>query len=54
MDYFCKGQMLTNGDVKRNGQNESNKLLVENVWPLILAHETWDQHFTCCVYIFVQ
>jgi hypothetical protein len=20
----------------------------------ISAHETWDQHFTCCVYIFPQ
>ena len=28
---------------------------VENVGDLFIsAHETWDQHITCCVYIFVQ
>ena len=21
---------------------------------IVSAHETWDQHFTCCVYVFVQ
>ena len=37
---------------------ERNKLFVHTVWTylgyFISAHETWDQHFTCCIYMFVQ
>ncbi|KAK6327376.1 hypothetical protein J4Q44_G00030210 [Coregonus suidteri] len=57
MDYHGNGEMLTNRDVNKFVHKILEKLAfvrMENSWNLISAHETWDQHFTCCVYIFVQ
>ena len=42
MDYLGKEEMLTNRDVNTF------------VGSVISALETWNQHFTFCVYIFVQ
>jgi hypothetical protein len=58
MDYLGNGEMVTNMDLNP---------FVRKIWgkwafcvngtflgSFISAHETWDQHFTCCLNIFVQ
>jgi hypothetical protein len=51
---LTKDKMLTNMDVnKLDTKFERDKLFVL-FESFISAHETWDQHFTCCIYIFVQ
>ena len=58
MIYLSKGEMLTNRDVNKFVQNILEKQAFCVCWTFlgsfISAHETWDQHFTCCDYIFVQ
>ena len=49
MDYLGKEEMLTKMDV-----NKFVHKIRESLGSFILAHETFDELFTCCVYIFVQ
>jgi hypothetical protein len=58
MGYLGKGEMLTNMDVNKfvNNTFERNKLfvLMEHFWDLLFQlMKKWDQHFTCCICIFV-
>ena len=58
MDYLGKGEMLTNREVNTFVHNilEKEAFCAYGTFlgSFISAHETWDQHFTCCIYIFVQ
>jgi hypothetical protein len=56
MDYLGKGEMLTSKDVNKFAKYLRDILCVNGTFQgsLISAHVTMDQHFTCCVYIFVQ
>uniref|UniRef100_A0A674F8L9 Cholesterol transporter ABCA5 n=1 Tax=Salmo trutta TaxID=8032 RepID=A0A674F8L9_SALTR len=45
--------MLANEKCSPTGINK-HFVCVEFLGSFISAHETWDQHFTCCIYIFVQ
>ena len=57
MDYLVKGEMLTNRDGNKYAHNfrEISFLCVWTFWggSFISAHETWGQHFTCCLYIYI-
>jgi hypothetical protein len=55
IDYLGKVEMLT----KRYVKKFVAKLLEKSTYGTFLgsfisARETWDQHFTCCVHVFVQ
>ena len=58
MDYLGIGEMLTKRDLNT---------FLHKIWEksafcaygtflryFISTHKTWDEHFTCCIYIFVQ
>ena len=55
--YLGKSEMLTNRD-KNTFVHQIREISFLCIWTLlgyfISVHETLDQHFTCCVYIFVQ
>ena len=55
MDCLGKGKMLTNRDVNKLVDNlrEISFLCIWNISG-IFHFSSWNQHFTCCVYIFVQ
>jgi hypothetical protein len=56
MDYLCKWEMLTSGDVNTFVHNIVEKFDFcahgKFLGSFISAHDVWDQNFTCCVYIF--
>ena len=53
MDYLGKGEMLTNRDVNQFAHNLRENAYGKILVYLISAHETWDQHYTCCIlYLF--
>ena len=46
--------MLTNRDVNNMLEKQAFCVYGTFLGYFISAHETWAQHFTCCIYIFVQ
>ena len=58
MDYLGNGEMLIYRDVNKFVHNilENQAVCAYGTFlgSFISALQTWDQHFTCCVYIFVQ
>ncbi len=58
MDYFGKGEVLTNTDLDRFVNNIWKKYAFcvhrKSLRSLNLAHEKWGQKQKCCVYNFVQ